>query len=67
LKTYQLEFHKPLQANTALTKDEDIARMATASARRQVESMKQFPDQWMCWSTSQLAAPEAGRIHRPGM
>jgi hypothetical protein len=67
LKTYQLEFHKPLQANTALTKDEDIARMATASARRQLESMKQFPDQWMCWSTSQLAAPDSGRIHRPGM
>jgi hypothetical protein len=31
------------------------------------ESMKQFPAQWLCWSSSQLAAPEAGRIYRPGM
>jgi hypothetical protein len=67
LSTYQVEFNEPLEADLSLNKDEDIARMAALSATRQLNSMKQFPAQWLCWSSSQLAAPEAGRIHRPGM
>jgi lauroyl/myristoyl acyltransferase len=67
LSTYQVEFNEPLEADLSLNKDEDIARMAALSATRQLNSMKQFPAQWLCWSSSQLAAPEAGRIYRPGM
>jgi hypothetical protein len=67
LSTYQVEFNEPLEADLSLNKDEDIARMAALSATRQLNSMKQFPAQWLCWSSIATGSTR-GRPHfRPGM
>ena len=67
-KHYQVQFHEPLEPDRNLSHDDDdIRRMAYLSTQRQLRSIREAPDQWLCFVGDQIAAPEGERIDRYGM
>ncbi len=64
---FSIEFHEPIRADHSLCKDDDLKRMAMLSVRRQLASIREHPEQWLCWTSGQLAQPTNGKLHRPAM
>ncbi|WP_108880646.1 hypothetical protein [Anderseniella sp. Alg231-50] len=64
---FSVRFHKPLEADMNLSRDDDIRRMALLSTQRQMSEIRENPEQWLCWTSGQFAQPADGKIHRAAM
>jgi hypothetical protein len=66
-RRYEVAFHEPLNTSPNLSRDDNIRLMSYLSAQRQIQSIRQTPEQWLCFLGDQIGAPRDGKISRYGM